>query len=457
VKGIICFDVDIDVRIDSCRFDGGAVWCYDSANLGITNSSFSNGPGPASVRLEGGSGILASVTNNRFDHCVTGIQSYVDEGSGSVAIVGNTFDQCGTAMVLGKQFQQVEGNVITRSTGDGISCGSPFGGVTTGVLANNRISHCGGNGVSQQDYDYADLTLSSNTIFDNAKAGIAVRVGRPSGGPGSFSHNVVYRNHSFGLVVDDSIGPALSCNDWFANDSGAVAGTPQSPEDLTVDPLFCDVANDNVYLAANSPLLNAPGCGLIGALGQGCETTPTLVTAFTAERTTEGVRLAWSLGDPSRFPAVWLERSDGGSQSWTRLTVEIVTDGTQAVALDRSVLPEHAYSYRLTASNGGGVVVLGEPVTVAAGSPLAFALQRVSPNPSTGPLHVEFSLARAAFVSLDLYDVAGRRVAKLASGTLAAGVHRVDWPGMAGRSPGVYSVRYRYPGGAITRSVIQVR
>ena len=50
---------------------------------------------------------------------------------------------------------------------------------------------------------------------------------------------------------------------------------------------------------------------------------------------------------------------------------------------------------------------------IAAGPPLVFALSRVSPNPSRGLLHVEFSLTRAGFVSLDLYDVAGALIEKM--------------------------------------------
>ena len=64
------------------------------------------------------------------------------------------------------------------------------------------------------------------------------------------------------------------------------------------------------------------------------------------------------------------------------------------------------------------------------------------PNPMTAPLQFRFELARATSVRVDVYDLAGRRVATVASGELTAGVHGLPWDGRtaaeARLGPGVY-------------------
>lgn len=68
-----------------------------------------------------------------------------------------------------------------------------------------------------------------------------------------------------------------------------------------------------------------------------------------------------------------------------------------------------------------------------------------SPNPFNPATSIGFSMAKAGVVELIVYDIMGRRVSTLASGTFSAGHHEVEWTGcdQAGRSvaSGVYLVR----------------
>jgi hypothetical protein len=73
------------------------------------------------------------------------------------------------------------------------------------------------------------------------------------------------------------------------------------------------------------------------------------------------------------------------------------------------------------------------------------------PNPFNPRTQFTFDLARTSEVDLGVYDVAGRRVATLACGSLAAGPHAVTWDGRAddgrGLASGTYLVRLRHHGG----------
>jgi hypothetical protein len=67
-----------------------------------------------------------------------------------------------------------------------------------------------------------------------------------------------------------------------------------------------------------------------------------------------------------------------------------------------------------------------------------------SPNPSTGSTRIQFVLQQPGLVKIEVYDVAGRRLQKLADGAFAGGRHEVIWNGRGegdeGLRPGIYLV-----------------
>lgn len=66
------------------------------------------------------------------------------------------------------------------------------------------------------------------------------------------------------------------------------------------------------------------------------------------------------------------------------------------------------------------------------------------PNPARGMASLEFHLAKAAEISLAIYDAGGRLVRELASGAWASGTHRVFWNGRDGSGGWVRSGTYFY-------------
>ncbi len=89
---------------------------------------------------------------------------------------------------------------------------------------------------------------------------------------------------------------------------------------------------------------------------------------------------------------------------------------------------------------------------------VAFRLDAATPNPSRGgSVSIGFALTRADRVDLRVYDVTGRMVKTLASGSFAGGPHRVTWDGSGdsgARAPaGMYFYRLVTEEGTLTRSV----
>lgn len=100
-------------------------------------------------------------------------------------------------------------------------------------------------------------------------------------------------------------------------------------------------------------------------------------------------------------------------------------------------------------ANGSNVIRVGEIVLtstteVEPSSAGLFAV-RAWPNPSRGHVTIQFDLPRAEVVVVTVHDVAGRRLALLASGLFTAGQHAVSWDGRGkmGAPAGVYFVNVR--------------
>jgi hypothetical protein len=82
-------------------------------------------------------------------------------------------------------------------------------------------------------------------------------------------------------------------------------------------------------------------------------------------------------------------------------------------------------------------------------------------SPGAGPLRVAFTLAHAAAIRIDVFDLLGRQVATPAQGMWPAGTQVVGWDGLTQTSisapAGMYVVRYAYPGGQDRRSIMRLR
>lgn len=124
-----------------------------------------------------------------------------------------------------------------------------------------------------------------------------------------------------------------------------------------------------------------------------------------------------------------------GELALARFRVE--TAGDPALRVDH-VLARDGRNREVTLGLAGGE---------GATAPRATGLTRLYPNPVSGTLTVQMSLARPGRVSLAVFDLAGRRLRTLADGEFGAGLRTVFWDGRNddGRpaANGFYVVRMR--------------
>ncbi|GEM_PF-5411333 len=115
----------------------------------------------------------------------------------------------------------------------------------------------------------------------------------------------------------------------------------------------------------------------------------------------------------------------------------------------------------LTGSREFAVICSDRPIGSLDLRPLAFGLERVSPNPCAGSAVISYQLPRTGRVGLKVYNVAGQLVRTLAEGRQEAGYYAARWDGTDnGRmaaAAGLYFVRLEFDDQARTQKLVRVR
>ncbi len=197
-------------------------------------------------------------------------------------------------------------------------------------------------------------------------------------------------------------------------------------------------------------------------------TTAVTLTSFAGRRTKGGVALTWKVSGGAEADHFNLYRrpvagviapagggvgsemsaaafGQGGSAAaagrgvdgWVKVNAEPITGRSPYRYLDREAAAL-LYEYKLEVVVGGGADELGTTrVDGAMRAAFAFA---VAPNPAATTARVGITLAGSMAVKVELYDLAGRKVATVVDGPLAAGENsrELDVSGMAA---GLYILR----------------
>jgi len=187
----------------------------------------------------------------------------------------------------------------------------------------------------------------------------------------------------------------------------------------------------------------------------GAGTAATMTPEVTGSTGTANVQ--WQVADAVGPHAAVYRRDEGGE--WTSLATAEVSGGVLSYD-DATVEPGHHYDYMMVVGSergesfGGtvGVDVTGA-LGVGDGRSFGFALQPIAPNPVGGRFSASFTLPGREPASLELVDVAGRRVMQREVGSLGAGVHRVEF---AARDlpTGLYFVRLSQAGRSAVERVV---
>jgi hypothetical protein len=450
----------------------------------------------------------ASILRNRIRGGTSGIFVRTHD-AGDARLEDNRVEDCaGDGIVVDPQlhYSYLERNLVSRCAATGIRSR----GVT--VARGNRVLDCLGIGFLLENLDDGQV-VEGNVAGRCGNHGIVlIRDTAGYGAPSSVQSNTAFGCSGAGIVLSDLIGGPvarnlacfntgpglsvvyhepwardfpprglldLSCNDWFGNGGGAATGVEVSPSDLAIDPALCAGVNGDGSLRSDSRLLDATGCGRIGALGQGCE-APTVAFGFemwprvlTPHPRTRSVT-AWleppvpfsvaaidvgtvRVNDvpvaPGSEPVVGDEDRDGNPDLQLRFD-RAALERTLATG-ERTVTLTGRIGGRLFAGSDEIRVVRhgGPPSSVPRGTPRVLSIQ--APPTATGSLRVAFTLVDEAPARMDVLDVAGRVVTSHEVGGKGPGEHFLELGGNARLAQGIYFLRLTQGmGEARTRMVV---
>ncbi|HSG29663.1 MAG TPA: FlgD immunoglobulin-like domain containing protein, partial [Candidatus Krumholzibacterium sp.] len=207
-----------------------------------------------------------------------------------------------------------------------------------------------------------------------------------------------------------------------------------------------------------------------GKIGSDGGMVPTQVQSWTAGPGASGVTLSWTVSGSLPGVTYVIERAEpaGGAGEgavstggWTTLKGEVRETGPDSFEFtDGTVLSGRQYRYRVSSIEPDGVHLLFESEAVTVPD-AAVALYQNRPNPFNPATVIEYYLPVPAHVVVEVYDAAGRSVARLADAVMEAGPHSVAWNG-TGRggdpvSSGVYFCVMRAGKETLRRKMVLLR
>ena len=186
---------------------------------------------------------------------------------------------------------------------------------------------------------------------------------------------------------------------------------------------------------------------------------PVAIASFGARTIdTRAVRIAWEMEADETIDGFELMRATGGGTP--RSLVPGLLSGNTREFVDDSVTPGAHYEYVLVAHTVSGATFTSQRIEVNVPS-AALALRQNAPNPFTESTMIGVVLPERSVMDVAVFDVAGRRVATIASGTRSAGEHELTWDGTddAGKrvGAGVYFYRLETGGKTLTRKLVVMR
>ncbi len=149
----------------------------------------------------------------------------------------------------------------------------------------------------------------------------------------------------------------------------------------------------------------------------------------------------------------------------------LATEELLIINIEDPYTPSFVTSYP---AQGNDVAVAGEYIYVAEGNaltilrfsttavddigeiPLAFSIAPNYPNPFNATTIIRYALLRASDVTIEIYDILGRKVETLIQGEQQAGNHQVVWDA-EGQSSGIYFYRIQAGDYAETRKMVLLK
>lgn len=238
---------------------------------------------------------------------------------------------------------------------------------------------------------------------------------------------------------------------YASPESGTVAPGGSSTLNVTLDATELEMGDHNgeLRILSNDPIQ----ASFVVSVVLHADTTTAVALSLVEARAEPGAaHLAWRTPGGAPVTATVYRREEPGA--WAALGT-VTSDGEGMLRWDDiTVRAGRRYGYRLGVVENG-IESFGDEVRIEIPtSSLAFALHGPQPNPATAELRVRFTLPDASAASLELLDLAGRRVAMRDVGGMGAGEHTVALGESHPIPAGVYLIRLTRGGSTLNRKAV---
>jgi hypothetical protein len=189
------------------------------------------------------------------------------------------------------------------------------------------------------------------------------------------------------------------------------------------------------------------------------EPVATAVASFASRWVDDHAEIAWTLSEAPSGLAFDVWRTRTGETGATQIAVEIDQDGQDFVLRDYDLEYGAEYRYRVEVMEDDRSLASFE--TSVTTPRLRFALGQNHPNPFNPTTRIAFSIEHTGPVRLCIYDIAGRLVRTLVSGTREPGPYAEVWDGRSDAgdrvASGIYFYRLESANRSLTRKAVLLR
>jgi len=496
VGGAICCVGGAPTIVD-CTFTGntgakgGAVAAFGCTGLTLTRCELDgNGcTGSADTNLGGNLYAQDSVVHLQD----TGVRNGADAFKGGgiylaasqsdlsdCSLVGNSALQDGGGLYSdGGTLSMTLMAVVLNTVGSGYGAGCNLNG-TDLDLRNIRWSANSGASLGGGLSASGCSGTIENCLFNDNTAGL-VGGALVSSDTGLVMRNCILTGNAGGGLLGGGTALTADYNDLWQNTGGDYVSTTPGAHDLSCDPLFVDAVEGDFGLGTGSPCIDAgdPDAACVDPDGSRADVgfCGGPEAEFVAPRRVTGLALT-DLGGGS-YRLDWTPGTEQDLASYVIYcdSATVFTPSAENVAgtVDHptatfTYAPPYAEGYFLVAAtdssgHGGGYSDAaafdgsgGASPTPRPDLPAFLAITGIVPNPFNPSTRIEFDLPTAGLVQLAVFDLRGRLVRELVSGSREAGHHAVTWDGRdeGGReaASGVYFARLKDHTGLKTTKMV---
>jgi predicted outer membrane repeat protein len=500
------FGINSTVTIDNCWFHdnqatvGGAVYLY-KCSASMTGNVFEQNvvvvagaeqPWGAGVALEQCS--AATLSGNTFDSN-TGAQNggaLWIRNTTSASLNGDTIQNhtasfYGGGVYVSKSDVGFDGVTIADNSSSIVG-----GGVALVDTSAATIEHCdvAGNGAllgAGVYFDKGELTVRHNRFVSNSASnsggailmsgvtagevvGNTMDLNAGASGTGGLQsadspievyNNIITNSTGHGVACSGTL-PTLSYNDVWNSTGDDYNGCAAGVGSISLDPVYVNAGPDDYHLGVHSPAIDAgrPGVsyedpdgsrGDMGRFGSHMFSMdqPSYPKNLVASLQAADVVLTWSK-NPEPDIAAYNVYS-GASSGFTPSAGSFAGSVTGADSSINFPAPADSAFYVVSAvDNDGYAGGYSDEASIgtatSADGPVVYEnrLYQNVPNPFNPSTVVRYELQAPGYVTLAVYDVAGRVVKRLVDGNKSSGVHTATWDGTSDSGSRVSSGIYFY-------------